>query len=248
MRPHRLLLLVENQEWGAILQLALVDYEVELHTQADLARDAARRHFFDLVIVDCSGEGSSAVALLHDWRRQGEVFPIIALADKPQPRLAVHLLEAGADDFLRKPYHHSELLARLRKLLSRSQPTASQLVPRSVGASLGSSPFAFGAATVTPHLTIQFPGGTEARLRPKQHGILRFFADRAGRIALREELIREVWGAQGNQLGHSVNEYVSTLRRVFSEHGMDFNLLVASEPKVGWRIQAEVGPIGSKPS
>jgi len=241
MRPHRLLLLVENQEWGAILQLALAGYEVERHAQPDAARDAARRRFFDLAIFDCSGDAAAAVALLQAWRRQGEVFPIIALSDRAQPRLATDLLDAGADDFLRKPYHHGELLARMRKLLARSQTETPKFLARTGGVPLGSEAFAFGSAVVTPHLTIRFPDGTEARLRPKQHGILKFFADRAGRIALKEELIHEVWGVQGNQLGHSVNEYVSQLRRVFGEHGVDFNRLVASEPKVGWRIQAEVG-------
>jgi DNA-binding response OmpR family regulator len=243
MRLHRLLLLVESQEWGGILQLALADYEVELFAKADLARDAARRRYFDLAIVDCSRDASAATALLRDWRRQGEVFPIVVLSDLSHPRLAVELLEAGADDFLRKPYHHAELLARMRKLLARSQSNAPSPVPRSTGVPLGSEVFAFGPAVVTPHLTIRFPDGTEARLRPKQHGILKFFADRAGGIALKEELIREVWGVQGNQLSHSVNEYVSNLRRVFSDHGVDFNRLVASEPKVGWRIRAEVGAV-----
>ena len=222
------------------MQLALAGYEVERHAQFDAARDAARRRFFDLAIFDCSGDAAAAVAQLQQWRRQGEVFPIIALSDRAQPRLATDLLEAGADDFLRKPYHHDELLARMRKLLARSRIEAPKFLARSGGVPLGSEVFAFGAALVTPHLTIRFPDGAEARLRPKQHGILKFFADRAGRIALKEELIREVWGVQGNQLGHSVNEYVSQLRRVCGEHGMDFNRLVRSEPKVGWRIAAEV--------
>jgi DNA-binding response OmpR family regulator len=236
MRSYRLLLLVESAELSGILQLALAQHELESYPRADQARDAVRRRFFDLAIVDCSHSSSAAVHLIRDWRQGGSEFPIIVLSDLPHPSLAVEVMAAGADDFLRKPYHHAELVARMGKLLTRRAGTSANPLRRTAGIALGSSSFIFGGSVVTPELIVRFPDGAEERLRPKQHGILKFFADRAGGLALKEELVREVWGTDGNQLSHSVNEYVSTLRRLFTAHGIDFNRLVVSEPKVGWRI------------
>lgn len=240
-RRSRLLLLVENPDLGGILQLALREYETDLHAAADRARDAFRRRAFDLAIVDLSLSSRPAgLELIREWKHSGGDVPIIVLSDLPQPGLSVEALDAGADDFLRKPFHHAELLVRIRKQLGR--PRAPSPLRRAGGLVLTAEPFAFGAATVTPDLTIRFPDGADERLRPKQLGILRFFAERAGGIALREDLLRAVWGSDAADAGHSVNEYISTLRKLFLRHQLDFNGLVASEPKVGWRIAAAARP------
>jgi DNA-binding response OmpR family regulator len=247
MRLYRLLLLSESPELGGILQVALSHCEVELHSRADPARDASRRRHFDLAIIDCSSTAEAGRALVRAWRKDGAEFPIVVLSDLPQPTLAVEMMQAGADDFLRKPYHHAELLVRMGKLLDRRMTGGSNPLRRTAGVALGTDSFQFGPATILPQLLARFPGGAEERLRPKQHGILRFFADRAGGLALKDELLREVWGSDGNHLGHSVNEYISTLRRLFARHGIEFNRLVTTEPKVGWRVAEAVRHPGIAP-
>ncbi len=239
MRPqnNRLLLLVENRDLAEILKLALRDYHLELHAGRATAEDAFRRRSFDIAIIDLSAAGPAAsLEMIRDWRAAGGEFPIIALSDIPQPSLLVESLEAGADDFLRKPFHHGELLARIRKRLARrGNPVP---VRKAGGVLVVRLPFDFGGATLTPDLLVRFPDGVEERIGPKHHGILSMFADRAGGLVLKEELVASVWGSDSNDSGHSVNQYVSTLRRLFVRHGVDFNRLVTSEPKAGWRIHA----------
>jgi DNA-binding response OmpR family regulator len=240
VRQSRLLLLVESPDLGGILQLALRDYDLEWHSRPGPAGDALKRRPFDLAIVDLAFGGKAAgLEVIRGWRATLEDFPIIALSDLPQPSLAVESLDAGADDFLRKPFHYGELLVRLRKLLARGGKKTP--VRRAGGVMLSLSPFTFGGATVQPDLVVRFPDGAEAKLRPKQHGILKLLADRAGTLVLKDELVRGVWGSDANGSGHSVNEYLSTLRRLFIAHGIDFNALVVNEPKAGWRIDARAG-------
>jgi DNA-binding response OmpR family regulator len=222
---------------------------VELHASAPAARDAFRRRAFDLAIVDLSlGTLPAGLALIAEWRESSEELPIIVLSDLPRPNLPVEVLDAGADDFLRKPFHHAELLSRIRKRLLRQRwrhgvSAGSAGGPASLrragGVLLGTEAFAFGDTTITPDLQIRFPDGSTERILPKHQGILRFFADRAGGLALKDDLVKAVWGSDAGGAGHSVNEYISTLRRIFRHHQVDFNGLVASEPKVGWRIAPE---------
>lgn len=236
-RISRLLLLIENPDLGEILKLALREHELELFTRAGPVDDAFRRRSFDLAIVDLDTGGRAAgIELVRGWRRAGSSLPVIVISDIPQPSLGVEALNAGADDFLRKPFHHEELLARIRKLLRQGAPSA---LRKAGGVLLGKTAFVFGGATVTPDLLVRFPLGGEARLRPKQHGILKVFAERAGGLVLKEELIRSVWGSDASDTGHSVNEYISILRRLFVRHRIDFNRLVVSEPKAGWRIHPD---------
>jgi len=242
-RPSRLLLLLENTDLAGILKLALRDYELDWHASPAPATDAMRRRGFDLALVDLSFGGRPlGLEVIREWRRMHLDLPVIALSDIPQPSLAVASLDAGADDFLRKPFHYDELLARLRKLLHRGGRKAP--IRRAGGIVLSRSEFGFGGAAVKPDLRIVFPNGAQERLRPKQHGILQVLADRAGELVLKEELIRAVWGSDANEAGHSVNEYLSVLRRLFVRHGVDFNGLVANEPKTGWRIHPDArGPV-----
>lgn len=241
LRKSRLLLLVENRDLGEILKLALREYDLEWHAEKGPAGDAFRRRSFDMAIIDLAFGGRAlGLDLIRDWRLAGGEFPIIAIADIPQPSLAVESLEAGADDFLRKPFHHEELLARIRKLLARRKSATT--IRKAGGVVMGRSSFMFGEATVTPDLVVRFPDGCEERIRPKHHGILKMFADHAGGLVLKDELVKSVWGSDGNDAGHSVNEYVSMLRRIFLRHEIDFNRLVVSEPKAGWRIHARAAP------
>ena len=235
-RRSRLLLLVESPDLGGILQLALRDFDLEWYHQPAKAQDAFRRRSFDLAIVDLSFGGRPAgLDAIREWRAAGAGFPIIAIADLPQPLLAVESLDAGADDFLRKPFHHEELLVRIRKRVAGAVGTP---VRKAGGVLLGRNVFAFGETTITPDLMIRFPNGQEEKIGPKQHGILKMFADRAGGLVLKDELVKTVWGSDGNGAGHSVNEYVSKLRGLFARHGLDFNQWVISEPKAGWRVDA----------
>src|SRR5665213_3145225 len=111
LHRSRLLLLIEARDLGGILQLALRDYDVELHASDAAARDAFRRRAFDLALVDLSlGTHQAALELIGEWRKVSEDVPIIFLSVLPQPNLAVVALEAGADDFLRIPFHHAELV------------------------------------------------------------------------------------------------------------------------------------------
>lgn len=241
-RRSRLLLLLEAPELGGILQLALRDYEVELAASEAAARDAFRRRSFELAILDLSvANRASRQALIGEWKRAESGLPVVLLSDLPQPSLSIVAFESGADDFLRQPFHHVELLIRIRQQLTRRREGGGGPPPprRAGGLFLSPEPFAFGEVVVSPDLTARFPDGSDERLRPKQAGILRLFSQRAGGLVLKEELAREVWGHPGGAAGHSVNEYISTLRRLFRRHGADFNALVASEPKAGWRIAAE---------
>jgi len=245
-RQPRLLLLEENSDLGGILLLALRDYDVEWHNKTDSATDAFRRRSFDLAVVDLAfGDRPAGLDSIRDWRAGGAGFPIIAISDLPHPDLAVAALNAGADDFLRKPFHHAELVARIRKLLDRREDASP--VRKAGGVLLGRSSFRFGPATVTPDLMIRFADGSEERIQPKQHGILKVFAERAGSLVMKDELLRLVWGSDGNHASHSVNQYVSVLRRLFLRHKVDFNGMVASEPKAGWRIQAAAASGLGKP-
>jgi DNA-binding response OmpR family regulator len=243
-RRSCLLLLIESPELGGILQLALRHHELEWHPRAGPARDAVLRRSFDLALVDLAlGGRPGGLDSIRDWRAAGAGFPIIAITDLPQPSLAVEALDAGADDFLRKPFHYEELLVRIRKLLARGE--AKTAMRRAGGVVLGREEFNFGETTVTPNLQIRFPDGSEERILPKQHGILKVFAEQAGGLVLKDELVKAVWGSDANDAGHSVNEYVSKLRGLFSRHGLDLNQWVVSEPKAGWRIDARAASAGA---
>jgi two-component system OmpR family response regulator len=240
-RPRvRLLLMVENSEFGGILVRALTEYHVEWQADLERARDAFRRRDFAAVVLDLSGCcWERGLGLIREWRTAGVTAPIFTTSDRSQPSQAAQLLAAGADDYLRQPFHHDEFRLRLEKLLMRK--SEAEGTRRAGGVILGRESFFFAGVEATPDLVLKFPDGGEERIRPKQLGILRTFAARAGCLVLKEELIRSVWGGDASRQGNSVNEYISILRRVFGRHGLDLNQWVVSEPKAGWRIHAAVG-------
>ena len=244
-KSRRHILLVEEHRDIRTAFVALFEgvYDYALHV-ATAARDATGitgRQDFDVAVVDLSrgSELNDRLAMIRAWRQSGMVFPVIATGSYESDELVVTTFEAGADDFVRKPYLFSELRARIQSQLARHLSPMIR-IPRIDGVVLPEQPFVFGSATITPDLRITFPNGHVARLQTKQIGILRTFFQHAGKLLLKDDLIYAVWGADANTNSASVHQYLHVLRKLYRDNGIDLNAFVMAESKVGWRIAATI--------
>ena len=138
---------------------------------------------FDLILLDLMLPMISGEQLCLKWRQQGLKTPIIMLTAKGQEKEKIAGLDLGADDYVTKPFSLEELLARIRAILRRTDPS------RSVGVE-----FSFGPFTVdTESLKIKSKNKTAA-LTPRQAQILQLFASKPDIIISREELYKVAWG------------------------------------------------------
>ena len=200
------------------------------------ADELQRAQLLSLIILDSaiSSTADDNIALIRRWRLNGMTAPIAASTSARA--LAPALWTAGADDVLLKPWDGIDLQHRLGRLLRLSADAREEnRRPRADGIAV-STAFNFGAATITPDFLCHFPDGGVERLGVKEYGILSVFAGARGGMVLREALLLQVWGSSASTESNSINVYLSRLRRLFADHQVDFNRLVATEAKIGWRI------------
>lgn len=161
---------------------------------------------FDLVILDVMLPGISGFEVAERARAAGNLLPILILTAKDEASDVVRGLEAGADDYLTKPFELDELLARVRVLLRRR---------RWDGATRGGVPAPFRVGRSTIHFDrfeIEGPRGT-VRLTTREAALLRALVDRAGEVVSRAELLEEVWGLRRDTRTRVVDSFVVRLRR-----------------------------------
>jgi DNA-binding response OmpR family regulator len=243
-KSRRHILLVEEHRDVRTAFVALFEriYDYALHVAED-TRDAlgtTGRQNVDIAVVDLGYgvELNSRLAMIRTWRRDGFVFPVIATSLHDQDSLLVEAFEAGADDFIRKPYLFSELHARINRQIAR-RLNSSPRIARINGVVLPEAPFSFAGAVITPDLRITFPNGRESTLTGKQVGILHELSRHAGALLLKEKLIFAVWGVDANTNSGSVHQYLHVLRKLYREGGIDLNDFIAPESKIGWRVSTE---------
>lgn len=235
----RILLVEDHQLVASTLAVILRDYEVTVAPNAVLAEDHLRQQNFDIAILDLMLPESKrgGLDLIKQWRGQGFRFPIIVYSGTTWDDAAHTCIEAGADDFVRKPSKMRELKARIQRLLERSMQSTAPMAPRRTdGIMLPAGSFDFAGASVSPDLTVLFKDGAKEPILAKQFGLLQLFAASRGRLLLREEVVKHVWGPAVNVHGRSIDEYISRLRKLFAAHGTDFNAAVVAEKKSGWRV------------
>jgi DNA-binding response OmpR family regulator len=206
------ILVVEDEEHlaqGLRFNLEADGYEVEI---AGDGRSAAGRladpeRSFDLVILDLMLPEMSGFEVARRARAAGNYAPILILTAKDAPQDLVRGLEEGADDYLTKPFHLDELLARVRGLLRRRRwdgATPGESVP---------GPAAVGDATLHfDRFEIDSPRGT-VRLTTREMGLLRALIDREGEAITRGELLEEVWGLRPDTKTRVVDSFIVRLRR-----------------------------------
>jgi two-component system KDP operon response regulator KdpE len=198
-------------------------YEVETAETAEqaLARAAARPPsavVLDLVLPD--GSGTDVTRELRKWT----TAPIVMLSVVGEEREKVAALDAGADDYVTKPFGIDELLARLRAALRRTAPTGEPVID------VGELRVDLGARSVSV-------AGKPVSLTPTEFELLSLFARNEGKLLTHPMILREVWGPAYGTESHYLHVYVSQLRRKIEADPARPRYLL-TEAGVGYRLMA----------
>jgi len=182
----------------------------------------------DVVIVDLGlpdMDGLEVIRRLREW----SAVPVIVLSARGQERDKVTALDAGADDYVSKPFSAGELLARIRVALRHT-----------AGATHEGSEATFKVGELQVdllrrHVTV---GAAEVRLTPIEYKLLSTLVHHAGKVVTHQQLLREVWGPSHEDQAHYVRVYMAHLRhKLESEPARPRYLL--TEPGVGYRLTVE---------
>jgi two-component system KDP operon response regulator KdpE len=189
--------------------------------------EAATRHP-DIVILDLGLpdiDGLDVIRRLREW----STVPVIILSARGQERDKIAALDAGADDYLSKPFGVGELLARLRVAL-RHVATS--------GRDAGDSTFALGDLHVDLARRQILVAGQEVHLTPIEYRLLTTLIRHAGKVLTHRQLLLEVWGPPYAEQAHYLRVYMAQLRRKLERDPARPRYLV-TEPGVGYRFAAD---------
>ncbi len=153
----------------------------------------------ELVILDLGLPDGDGLSLIHDLRGWSAV-PLIVLSARSGEHEKIAALDAGADDYLTKPFGVGELLARVRVVTRRGQPAAAN------------TPVAFGDVEVDQVLRVVRKAGRPVHLTPIEYRLLTALIAEAGKVLTHRHLLKEVWGPSHVESHHYLRVYMGNLR------------------------------------
>jgi len=192
---------------------------------AAIGRWDARRP--DVVLLDLGLPDMDGVAVIRRVRREA-LTPILVLSARNAESTKVEALEAGADDYVTKPFGTAELHARLRAVLRRAAGPAADAAGR-----VTTGPLTLDAVRHEVRV-----GDRRVELTPREFEVLRVLLAHPGRLVTRGRLLRAVWGEAYSGEDHYVHVFVSQIRRKLTAADPDGALrdLITTEPGVGYRV------------
>lgn len=179
----------------------------------------------DLVILDLGLPDIDGIEITRQLRQAVKV-PIIILSVRGSENDKIAALDAGADDYLTKPFLTGELLARIR-VAQRHQSSSPE-----------ESTFVNGELSVDLSKRIIKISGHEIQLTPTEYDILRALVNHGGRVITHRQLLQEVWGLQYGDELHMLHVNISNLRRKIEPEPSRPNYII-TEPGVGYRLKVE---------
>jgi len=225
----RILVIEDEPEIRRFLRAALgaAEFEVLEAEDGQAGLRAAASSPPDVVILDLGLPDISGYQVIEQLRGWTSV-PIIVLSARGREADKVGALDAGADDYLTKPFGVGELLARLRVALrhrARLEPTAE------------SSVFTAGDVGVDLARRQVTVAGAEVHLTPTEYRLLTALVKYAGKVLTHRQLLKEVWGPDSTHETHYLRVYVNQLRQKLGDDAARPTLII-TEPGVGYRLIA----------
>jgi two-component system KDP operon response regulator KdpE len=201
-------------------------YDVEVVPNGASALAAATKDPPDLVIVDLGLPDMDGVEVIEGIRGWLTV-PMIVLSARDQERSKVRALDAGADDYVTKPFGMDELLARIRAALRRAAPPAAAPV----------AVVETGAFTVDLAARRVTRDGADIRLTPTEWHLLEVLVRNAGKLITQRQLLQEVWGPKYESETNYLRVYVAQLRAKLEPNPATPRYLI-TEPGIGYRFES----------
>jgi two-component system KDP operon response regulator KdpE len=196
-------------------------YDVVTAETAEAALAEAAMRPPDGVILDLLLPDGSGTDVCRELRRWSTV-PVIVLSAVGDEKEKVAALDAGADDYVTKPFGIDELLARLRAALRRVPQPSEPVVE-------------IGDLRVDLEKRAAFVSGRPVQLTPHEYGMLELFARNPGKLLTHRTILREVWGPGYGEESHYLHVYVSQLRRKIEADPTRPRYLI-TEPGAGYRL------------
>lgn len=222
--PKPRLLLVEDEDHlaaGLKLNFELEGFEVDIARTGREAGSLLLQPDYDIMVLDVMLPDISGLTLCRSIRDSGKTTPILMLTAKASLDDRVEGLNAGADDYLTKPFELEELLARVRSMLRRAEWEKRE-EPQPTTPSIR-----IGTAQVDFERHVAERDGETLHLTKLEFDLLRYFVENPERVLSREELQREVWKLRDYPNRRMVDNFIMRLRRHFEKHPQSPRLFVS---------------------
>jgi two-component system, OmpR family, KDP operon response regulator KdpE len=207
------------------INLKALGYRVDTALSGEEALQKAANHRPDAVILDLGlpvMDGIDVIRGLRGWT----TVPIIVLSVRDAEREKIAALDAGADDYVTKPFGMGELLARLRAALRRESP------PGEDQPVVVTDDFEIDLSTKR----VTGAGGDEIRLTPTEWGIVEMLVRHRGKLVSQTQLLKEVWGPQYGEETNYLRVFMAQLRRKLEPHPSTPRYFI-TEPGMGYRFE-----------
>lgn len=206
--------------------LSACGFTVDEARSGEEALGLTQNQIFDLILLDVNMPGIGGVEACRRLRDMAPRSGIVMVTVRDQEDDKVHALEAGADDYVTKPFRLRELVARLRAVLRRTRPLDSQEPPV----------LQAGNLSMDLHRRILWRGGKQVHLSPKEFELLAYMMQNQGAPLTHVKLLRSVWGPEyGNELEY-LRSYVRMLRKKIEDDPAKPDYIL-TEPWVGYRFR-----------
>lgn len=198
----RVLIAEDDQKLAELVAATLraAGFVVELEVDGEIVRFRGETEEFDAVLLDLGLPTLDGITILKRWRKGGRSMPILILTARGQWEERVEAIEAGADDYLVKPFHMEELVARLRAIVRRSN-------------GLAANPIAVGPYVLDTRLMQLSQKGVPVDLTPQEYKALAYLAFHRGQVVSQLELTEHIYNQDFERSSNSIEVLVGRLRR-----------------------------------
>jgi DNA-binding response OmpR family regulator len=207
-RPPRVLVVEDDDAIAQVLtrSLRMEGYEVRVAEDGIVALEQAHGFLPDLVVLDLGLPGLDGLEVARELRNRDDDVPILVLTARDAVESRVEGLDAGADDYLVKPFERQELLARLRALLRRRPPR-------------GQANLSVGDLKLNPDTHEVARGDRAVDLTQREFELLEYLMRNERIVVSRQRLLDEVWGYDPFSMTNTIEVFVSNLRRKLEADG-----------------------------